>query len=128
MGLFTKKPEQIAQAKAKELGVAWPCYWATFKTTSNGAGKISVLLVTADEVVYGHKRIKLAGARATVDTSGNTALAQGWVVKERQDTRQCFLTIEGDQSLVIPMKPEHEAIARKAAAEINNRARVATAA
>jgi hypothetical protein len=56
-----------------------------------------------------------------VDTSGNTAIAQGWIVKERKDTRQLFLTIEGDgDGIVIQLRPDDERVARSIATKINS--------
>lgn len=127
MGLFGNPSEKAAKKVAARVGVAWPpAHWATLKTPSQGALALTVLLFTDDELVYGHKRLKLAGAKATVDTSGNTAMAQGWVVKERSDTRQCFLTVESDESFVLPLKPEAEGVARSLAARINSRSKALT--
>jgi hypothetical protein len=121
MGLFSSQ-DDVAKKVAKRLGVAWPpVYWAKFKTPTTGAFKVVVLLITKDEVVYGNRRLPLTGARATVDTSGNTAVAQGWVVKERADSRQVHLTIEGrGEPIVIRMAPDHESTARSSAAKINS--------
>jgi hypothetical protein len=115
---------EIAKKVAANLGVPWNDvqYWATFKTPTSGAFKKSALLITAGQIIYGHKRLALRGARAAVDTSGNSALAQGWVVKERTDTRQLFLTIESDGSIVIRIVPDAEDAARKVAAYINSKA------
>ena len=125
MGLFTKQnPNEVAAKKvAQNLGVDWPPeYWAAFKTPSTGAFRRTVLLVTDEQIVYGNKRLPLSGARAVVDASGNTAVAQGWVVKERTDSRHLFLTIEsGGEGVVIQFQPDMEATARKVAAYINSK-------
>ena len=121
--------EKRARKNAQTFGVAWPCYWATVTGfTSPTTVKPQNLFITDDEIVYNDTRIKLAGAKASVDTSGNTALAQGWIWKERQDRRQLFLAIENDSaggSLVIRMQPREEMTARQIAAEVNTRGRVA---
>lgn len=126
MGLLTKRNPsmEIAKKVAANLGVSWDDlkYWAVFKTPTSGAFKKSALLITANQIIYGHKRLALAGAHAVVDTSGNTAVAQGWVVKERTDTRQLFLTIESDSSVVIQLLPDAQDVARKIAAYINSKA------
>jgi Short C-terminal domain len=126
MGLFTKRNPnmEIAKKVAANLGVGWDDveYWAAFKTPASAAFHKSAVLITKDQIIYGTNRVALKGAHAVVDTSGNTALAQGWVVKERTDTRQLFLTIESDRSIVIQLLPGGEAVARQVAAYINSNA------
>jgi hypothetical protein len=119
MGLFGG--EEIAKKVAKGLGVQFGEVrnWAVFKTPTSSAFHKSALLITTSQIIYGHKRAQLRGAHAVVDTSGNTAIAQGWVVKERGDSRKLFLTIESDNNIVIQLVPDAEATARKVAAYIN---------
>ena len=122
MGLFRKSPEQAARTIAERLNIDWPPdYWVAMKV---GPARVTTLFIVDDEIVHGNRRLPLAGTHAHVDTSGNTAIAQGWVVKERSDTRQCFLTITGDQELVIAVLPDQEPTARRAAAAINTRAKM----
>jgi hypothetical protein len=116
-GIKGDEPKQVA----KRLGIEWPPeYWAVLKTTRTGALELSVLLITSNEIVYGYMRLPLAGAKAAVNTSADTSLAQGWVAKEPSHTPQLLLTIEGrGDPIVIAMRADNEPVARSAAATIN---------
>jgi hypothetical protein len=117
----TNVNEAVAKKVSANLGVRWPpAYWAAFRAPGQSAGHRTVMLWTKDEIVFGHKRLPIVGARATVDTSGNTAVAQGWLVKERTDARQLFLTVEGaGDGFVVRLLPDAEAVARAVATRIN---------
>lgn len=110
-----KVPKQIWQAAARaRIDQPLRHYWRC---------RQAIMFATDDEIIYGAKRIPLAGAKATVDTSGNTAIAQGWVVKERKDTRQLFLTIEGNgDGFALKLPPDEEQFVRGIATYVNSHA------
>jgi Short C-terminal domain len=121
-GFGKKVPRPVIEAAAR-LSISDPVkYYMRFKLKGPGGG-VAGIFVTADTIFYGPHKLPLAGARATVDTSGNTALAQGWVVKERTDTRQLFLTVEATGGgFAIKLPPEMEGSARSLAAYVNSHA------
>jgi hypothetical protein len=56
--------------------------------------------------------------------SGNTAIAQGWVFKERKDSRRLNLTVEGpDGGFVVPVQLSFRGEARVDSGALETRAR-----
>ncbi|MBV8989558.1 MAG: SHOCT domain-containing protein [Solirubrobacterales bacterium] len=129
-GQSARGNHKVAEKTATKLGVSWPpVYWVTVNVRGTGPFKETAIFITEDQVIYGQNRVSLAGAKATVDTGGNTAVAQRWVFNERTDSRQLSLTVEGpDGGFVVPLRMAknraQETRARTLAMEINRRSKV----
>jgi hypothetical protein len=95
---------------------------------------VAGIALTADgQITSQHGGGSVAGANATVDTSGTKAIASRRTMmrtvtplailgqkKITSDTRQCFLVIEGrGWAITSPLAPEQEGLARSFAAKVN---------
>ncbi len=121
MGKFKQlmSGELDAKRHAEKIGVQWPPkHWYQIK--AGGIRTLFIYITDDDRIRVGQRDLRLAGAEAMVDTSGNLAWVQGWVFKSQKDTRQMFFAIRaGDGEFTYPLPPNNEAAARRVAAAIN---------